>query len=104
MLDTKTYTVAHFVADFYGIEETLDYSNISDGWDQWVNNLADFGGLLEDVVQEAIKAGGQIAEWYDILEGCTAELHAYLSANKEFPDADQMRPKFAEIVALHLEK
>jgi hypothetical protein len=80
-LDLRTHTVAQFVADFFGNRaEGIDYSEFRPApcWNGYIAWIAEAGSLLEDVVQEAKKNGGEVAEWYDILEESTEALRVEL--------------------------
>lgn len=106
-LSFRMCTITQFVADFFGNHASdVDYSDFDDApcWNGYVAMVAEYGGLLEDVVQAAIRAGEEVAEWYDILEEATEAFRNELISQKGQPRADHLRKEFESAVRRHLEK
>jgi hypothetical protein len=104
--DTRLGTITQFVADFFCEHDDLDRTDLKGDvpWNDYVGLVAAAGGLLEDVVQNRIANGGQVAEWYDILDRSTAVFRELLLAAGGEPDRDQLWDAFGKIVDEHLEK
>jgi hypothetical protein len=107
MFDLKTNTIAQFVAEYFtGDAEGIDYATLGGGqwsWIDYVNCVAAAGSLLDDVVQSRLRAGGTIAEWYEVLEEASGAFRLQLLSCRGQPDPAALAAAFGRAVDSHLE-
>jgi hypothetical protein len=107
-LDLRVHTIAQFVAEFFSNwSDGIDYGDFRPApcWNGYVAWVAEAENMLEDIVQQVLRGtkGGEMDEWYSVLEECGQALRERLIANNGWTSADELRPLFEASVRRHVE-
>lgn len=88
MLPRATYDICQFVAEYFGEERAVDYSQLGDtvSWTDYVENVADAGALFDEIIE-----GFRFGEWYEVLEQASLVLEKYYLTRKKLLVASDIR-------------